>query len=213
MRGHHGLRVVGVVRGIQTRGVVDVLVFVVRGRLFDNLLRLDLRRHINIGIICDRRRLGHERHDRNLLGGRVEQALLHSTADRQRSGVLLHHVDVEVDRCGVGLVRRRRGGFGHRGDDRHRAGVTADARLLDRLTNRLFVVLGLVVVVVVEIGSVAAPQRVVSVTRRRTAAAAQPCPDPAVEHAGGQRDVTGAAHRVALVDEHRDQHEEPKHHE
>jgi hypothetical protein len=112
--------------------------------------------------------------------------------DRQRTGVLLDDVDVEV--VGFGL---------HGGGGQH-----------DGPTRRRVVVRVLVVVeVVVQVVFGRAPVRVAVVACGGTAAAEQPRRASGIQHACRQGDVAGATYGVPLADQHGNEHEEPEHDE
>ena len=56
----------------------------------------------------------------------VEECLLHAPADRQRTGILVDHVDIEVIRLGPGLL-------GHRGHHHHRTGMRPESGRAHRI--------------------------------------------------------------------------------
>ncbi len=60
---------------------------------------------------------------------------------------------------------------------------------------------------------VALPVRIVAVSGRGATSPHQAGPGLAVEHPGGEGDIARPAHGLTLVNEHRHQNKEPKHHE
>ena len=136
---------------------------------------------------------------------RAEQGFLQAAADRESPGVLIHHVDVEVHRLGLCLLDHA-GAIRH-GHDHRRLGSRSGPGSPDGLVVLLDLVefIGEIVV--------ALPVRIVAVPGRRAASPDQAGPGLTVEHPGGQGDIARPADRLALVDEHRHQNKEPKHHE
>ena len=108
-------------------------------------------------------------------------------SERQGAGIL-HHIHVEVVGFAGSIVGSR---CDH--DDRPARGLVRE-----------------VVRRTVEIVVRGPPIRIATMPRRRCTASAEPRSTAAVEHAGRQSDVTGAADRVALADQHRNQHEQPE---
>ncbi len=156
-------------------------------------------------------------------------------------GLLGEAVPVPVDReqCGLGLLGGVLGAGSYRKGPRIFDDIDVQVVGLGVLGGRnlhdnrpcalqvvglgiLVVVRGEVVVVLVKVSVgelllgqlfLRLPVGVTAMTRSGTTTLEQTGTGRAVEHPGRQGHVAGAPHRVAFADEHRNQHEQPEHHE